>query len=34
LRAEYVPDIKGDQVLGIFGLFSDITELKTGADPA
>jgi PAS domain S-box-containing protein len=28
LRAEYVPDIAGDQVLGIFGLFSDITELK------
>ena len=28
LWANYVPDIQGNQVRGIFGLFSDITDLK------
>jgi PAS domain S-box-containing protein len=28
LWANYVPDVRGDQVRGVFGLFSDITELK------
>ncbi|TRZ98127.1 MAG: PAS domain S-box protein, partial [Rhodocyclaceae bacterium] len=29
LWANYVPDVQGQQVLGIFGSFSDITDLKT-----
>jgi two-component system sensor histidine kinase/response regulator len=29
LWAQYVPDVESDQVRGIFGLFSDISELKT-----